>query len=133
MRLVLASRKHNAPTWPIPPLGRSALITASGSTRIGVSGLARAREEAVLRPRQAEIFAQRATFVFAAEQSPALQLGHNAIDEILKSTGQIWKHYIETIRALAQQPLLHLVRNGRGGANEGKTAVAAEALRELAH
>ena len=41
-------------------------------------------EEAVLRPRQAEVLAQRLALVFAAEHAAALQLRHHAFDEVVE-------------------------------------------------
>src|SRR5689334_20308869 len=41
-------------------------------------------EEAVGWPRQTEVFAQRPAFVFAAENTAALQLGHNLVDEVVE-------------------------------------------------
>jgi hypothetical protein len=39
-------------------------------------------EKSVLRPRQAQILAQRRAFIFGAKQAAPLQLGHDAIAEI---------------------------------------------------
>jgi hypothetical protein len=47
-------------------------------------------EEAVLGPRRAEIFPQRATFVFQPKKPSSLQFGHLAVDEVVETTGKIW-------------------------------------------
>ena len=68
-------------------------------------------KETVRWARQPQMFAQRDAFVFAAEQSAPLQLGNDAVDEVVEAAGQIWEHHGKTVRTLARQPLLHLIGN----------------------
>ena len=42
-------------------------------------------EEAVGRPRQAEVLAQGGAFVFAAEEAAPLQLRHDLVDEVVQA------------------------------------------------
>ena len=45
-------------------------------------------KEPVLRPRQAEIFAQGPALILGAEDAAALQLGHHLVDEIVEPARQ---------------------------------------------
>jgi pimeloyl-ACP methyl ester carboxylesterase len=45
-------------------------------------------EEAIFRPRQAEIFPQRPAFILGAENPPLLQFRHHLVDEIVKAGKQ---------------------------------------------
>ena len=53
------------------------------------SELIRRGEKPVLRPRQAEILAQRPAFVFGAEDAAPLQFRHHLRAEILEPAGQV--------------------------------------------
>ena len=55
------------------------------------------RKEAVLRPRQAEIFAQGLALVLAAEQAAPLQLGHDQVDEVVEPARQVGEHHVEAV------------------------------------
>ena len=60
--------------------------------------------------RQSEILAQRAAFVFGAEQSAPLKLRHDEIDEILQRTGQQRRDQVEavgraTLEGLSRRPV----------------------------
>src|SRR5262247_375170 len=90
-------------------------------------------EKSVGRPRQAEIFAQRCAFVVPPEQTAPLQFRHHALDEIVEPAGQVGKHDCETVGAFGDEPLLHLVSDGRGRADHGETGIAAKALGKLPH
>ena len=87
----------------------------------------------ILGPRQTQIFAQRRAFVFAAEQAAPLQLGNDLDAKIFEPARQIREHHRKAVGALGLDPLLHLVRDGRGCADHGKAGKAAEPLRKLAH
>jgi hypothetical protein len=63
-------------------------ITSSGC-RAPLRGEARlALEEAVLRPRQAQILAQGLALIFPAEDAAALELGHHALHHIVEPAGR---------------------------------------------
>src|SRR5258707_11052063 len=50
-------------------------------------------KEAILRARQAEMFAQRRPFVVAPKQATVLQLWDDVLDEIVKPARQVGKHH----------------------------------------
>src|SRR5690242_14149259 len=62
--------------------------------RISACGLF---EETVLRARQAEVFAQGAALVFAAEEAAALQFGDDPVDKIVEAAGDIGEHDVEPV------------------------------------
>ncbi len=91
----------------------------------------RPREKAIFRARQAEIFAQRLAFILASEQSPSLQLRDHLIDKVVQTAWKIREHHVKAIRALRDEPFLHLVGDRRRRADKRETAVAADSLRKL--
>src|ERR1700677_1801942 len=93
----------------------------------------RRSEEAIGRAWQPEIFPERRAFVITPEKSATLEFRYDAIDEIVKSSGQIGKHDVEAIGGIGEKPFLHLVGDCGRGADECQSAVAANPLRELAH
>src|SRR5262245_15800169 len=83
-------------------------------------------EEAVLRPRQAQIFAQRRAFIFAAVDAAPLQLRYHLVDEIVEPGRQEREHDVEAVAAARDQPFLHLVGDGFWRADKGEPAIAAD-------
>src|SRR5450755_1060286 len=99
----------------------------------GVARSLRLAEEAVRGSLQAQVFAEGLALILAAEDAAALQLGHDQIHKLIEPARQIREHDVEAVGALARKPLLHLVCDGFGGADERESAEATETLRELAH
>ncbi len=62
-------------------------------------------EKPVLRPRQAEIFAQRLALVFAAEDAAPLQFRHHAIDEVVEPAGQVRELHGEAVGAFGRRAI----------------------------
>ena len=79
------------------------------------------------------ILPQRPALIFLSEDPASLQLRHHLVDEIVEPGGQEREHDIETVAAKARQPLFHLVGDDPGCADKRQPAIAADALRELAH
>src|SRR5471030_2710462 len=88
-------------------------------------------EKAVPGPRQPKILSQGDAFVFASKDISCLQFGNNLVDEIVESARQIGEHYVEAIRSVLREPLLHLVRNHSGRADHFKPRITADPLRKL--
>src|SRR3954453_7424808 len=65
-------------------------------------------EKPVFRPRQAEIFPQRAAFIFVPENPALLQFRHHAVDEVIKSLRQIREQDVETVAPVSGRQFLHL-------------------------
>ena len=89
-------------------------------------------EKAVLRPRQTEVVAQGLAFVFATEEVAVLQFGDDAVDEIVEAARDPREHDVEAVAGVAVEPLLHLVGDHFGGADQREAAVAAGDLGQLA-
>jgi hypothetical protein len=94
-------------------------------------GTLRRTEELILRSRQSEIFPKRLALIFAPEQAPALQLGNNLVDEVLKAPGHVRKHDVEAVASIVEKPLLHFIGDRRWRADECEPAEAACDLSEL--
>src|SRR5690606_37354755 len=90
-----------------------------------------AGEEAILWPRQPQVLAQRLPAVLAPEDAPALELGHELLDEVVDPAGDVRKEHVEAVAAFPLEPGLHLVGDARGGADEREAAEAADPAREL--
>ena len=54
-------------------------------------------EKAIRRPWQAKVLAQRPALVLAAEDAAALQLGHHALDEVVKACREKGEHDVEAV------------------------------------
>jgi len=76
----------------------------------------RSWKEAVAGARQAEILPKHRTLVFAAKESAPLQLGHDAIKEIVETAGEIGEHDVEAVTGLGEEPFFHLVGDHAGSA-----------------
>src|SRR5215471_7165153 len=98
-----SSCSNSCAWWNQLPISRSKC--ASGSPRQGTSIL----EEPVLRPRQAKMLAQSRALVVTPKQSASLQLGDDALDEIVEAARQIRKHHGEAVRSFRVQPFFHLI------------------------
>src|SRR3984957_17430414 len=68
----------------------------------------------------AEVLAQGRPGVLPPEHAPPLQLGHHHPDELLEGAGQVGGREHEPVAAAGVEPLLHLVRHRRGGADEAR-------------
>src|SRR5262249_1985865 len=90
-------------------------------------------EEPVLRPRQAEMLAQSRAVVGAPKQSASLQLGDDALDEIVEAARQVRKHHREAVRSFRVQPFFHLIGDRLRRADHRQAGIAAEPLRQLTH
>src|SRR6266446_3718457 len=111
---------------------------AEGTDRSSIAGYGSGdrgsvAEEAVLGAREAEVLTQGLAFVFAAEDAAALQFGDDPVDEIVEAAGNVREHDVEAVAGVAQEPLLHLVGDRLGGADQGEAAIAAGDLGQLAH
>src|ERR1700757_511758 len=93
----------------------------------------RAGKESVLRAWQPEISSERCSLIFAAQQPARLQLRHDAIDEIVESSGEVGEHNVETVGGFGEEPFFHLVGNRSRRANKCQAAIATDTLRELPH
>src|SRR6266404_4428393 len=82
-------------------------------------------EEAVFGAGEAEVLAQGLAFVFAAEEVAALQFGDDLVDEIVEAARDPREHDVEAVAGIAQEPLLHLVGDHLGGADQSEATVAA--------
>src|SRR5579864_9498560 len=91
----------------------------------------RLREEAVFGARQAEIFAQRPAFVFAAEEAAALQLRDDPVDEIVEPAGDPREHDVEPVAGIAEKELLHLIDDRLRRPDHREPAITAGDLRQL--
>src|SRR6185312_2455313 len=90
-------------------------------------------EEPVLRPGQAEIFAERLAFILPPENPALLEFRDHPIDEVVQTFWQIGKHDVEAVAAAAHQPFLHLVGYQLRRADKGEARERADALGKLAH
>src|SRR5262249_43010804 len=88
-------------------------------------------KKAVLGSRQPEVLAQGLTFVLTAEETAALQFGYNPVDKVVEPAGDVWEHDVEPVAGRAVEPLLHLVGDHRGRADQRQPAIAAGDLRQL--
>src|SRR5215470_8063412 len=66
-------------------------------------------KEPIARARQPEVLAQGRALVFAPEQAAPLQLGDDAVHEVVETGRQIGEHHGEAVAAVDGEPLLHLV------------------------
>ena len=71
--------------------------------------------------------AQRVAFVFLAEQTTSLQLGDDAVDELVKALRDRGEHDVEPVAGAFVQPAFHRVGDGlRRVGGEDLAAVAAD-------
>src|ERR1700742_2074162 len=89
-------------------------------------------EDSIGRTRKAEMVAQRRAGVFLAEDTTALQLGHDLVRDVVEPLRQVGKHHIEAVAAFGDEPFFHRIGDGLRRADEGEPAIAAEPLRKLA-
>src|SRR5579862_2622631 len=79
--------------------------------------------------RDAEVLAQGRPGVLPPEQAPPLQLRHHHPDEFLERAGQVGGGEDEPVAGAGVEPLLHLVRDGGGGADEARALQQGGAVR----
>src|ERR1700722_10736900 len=90
-------RSRKLPQFPrlaSPPSGGEEL---EGRKSALLCRLRSGREEAILRPRKAEVFAQRLALVLGAEDAAPLQLGHDLVHEIVEAARQVGEHDVEAV------------------------------------
>src|SRR5580692_4878258 len=77
----------------------------------------------------AEVLAQGRSRVLRPEQATPLQHRHHHPDELLEGAGQVSGREHEPVAAAGVEPLLHLVRHRRGGADEARALQQGGAVR----
>ena len=77
------------------------------------------------RPGQPEVLAQRAAGVLGAEEAAPLKNRHHAIDEVLQAVRQRVRHQVEVVGRTALEPVLDVVGDLFGGADDDAVSAAA--------
>ena len=77
-----------------------------------------------VRKRHAEILAQHRPFIFRAKQAAALQFRDDQIDEVVDRAGHMRRQQVEAVGGLLDEPLLQLVGDRRGRADQGPMVFA---------
>src|SRR5580692_1444122 len=94
--LIRIVQRVGGPSCNLPFRPRDAGYFCAGNDSSGALLLPLDRP-AIMRKRQAEIFAQRLAFVFATEQAAALQLGDEQLDDVLQPARKGQRQNVEAV------------------------------------